>query len=292
MLSKTNFIILGAFAAWQSDKIVCPASNEWVETLDFHIEGKRALITGASGGIGHAAARYLAEEGVRLTLSDEDAAKLSEMAREMGADHAAADLSSTKGCEELIGKIGTDFDIWVHATGVTGAKGDPLEMSDEDWDDALNIDFLSAVRLARHLCRPMIDRGWGRVVFVTSENVAQPYPDETVYNSAKSALLSFSKSVAMQHSKSGLLVNCVAPAFIETPMTDGMMEKRAKEIGVSKEEAIESFLKEDRPYLVLGRRGKAEEVGAVIAMLCSEQASFVTGANWRVDGGSVGSINV
>jgi len=154
------------------------------------------------------------------------------------------------------------------------------------------VDFLSAVRLARHLCPAMAQRGWGRVVFITSENVAQPYPDETVYNAAKSALLSFAKSVAMAHSGTGMLVNCVAPAFIETPMTDGMMKKRAAEKGISQNEAVQSFLEEQRPYLVLKRRGQPEEVAAVIAMLCSDLASFVTGANWRVDGGAVGSINV
>ncbi len=138
----------------------------------------------------------------------------------------------------------------------------------------------------------MMSSGWGRVVFITSENVAQPYPEETVYNSAKSALLSYAKSLAMMHSKSGMLVNCVAPAFIETPMTDGMMEKRAEKEGTSVDAAVKSFLEEDRPYLVLKRRGQPQEVAAVIAMLCSERASFVTGANWRVDGGAVGSINV
>ncbi|QBX33959.1 SDR family oxidoreductase [Paracoccus liaowanqingii] len=260
--------------------------------MDFGLSGKTALVTGATGGIGRATAQFLIEEGVKVTLSDMDKDRLAALADQMGAEHCAADLSSAAGCRDLVAQAGTGFDIWVHATGVTGAKGDPLQMSDADWQDALDIDFLSAVRLARDLCPPMIARAWGRVVFVTSENVAQPYPDETVYNSAKSALLSFSKSVAMQHSKSGLLVNCVAPAFIETPMTDGMMEKRAAELDCSRDEAVESFLKEDRPYLVLERRGRPEEVAAVIAMLCSTQASFVTGSNWRVDGGSVGSINV
>jgi NAD(P)-dependent dehydrogenase (short-subunit alcohol dehydrogenase family) len=260
--------------------------------MDLKISGKRVFITGATGGIGRETCRFLKAEGVELFLSDLDAEALDKMAKEFGADCAAADVSDAKGCDGLIKAAGTDFDIWVHATGVTGEKGDPLQMGDEAWADALNIDFLSAVRLARHLCPPMVDRGWGRVVFVTSENVAQPYPEESVYNAAKSALLSFAKSVAMQHSGAGLLVNCVAPAFIETPMTDGMMEKRAKEMGCSLEEAVESFLKEERPYLVLGRRGRPEEVAAVIAMLCSDLASFVTGANWRVDGGAVAAINV
>ncbi|SHI77006.1 SDR family NAD(P)-dependent oxidoreductase [Wenxinia saemankumensis] len=260
--------------------------------MDLKIKGRKALITGGSGGMGIEVARLLHEAGVELTLTDIDQEKTEAAAREFGARAIAGDLSSVEGVRKFVDEAGTDFDILVHAAGVTGAKGDPLQMEEKDWEEALNIDFLSAVRMMRHFGPAMVDRGWGRVVFVTSENVAQPYPEETVYNSAKSALLSFAKSVAMAHSDKGLLVNCVAPAFIETPMTDGMMEKRSDELGVSFDEAIESFLEEDRPYLVLKRRGKAEEVAPVIALLCSELSSFVTGANWRVDGGAVGSINV
>lgn len=260
--------------------------------MDLGIKGRRALVTGASGGMGRETIKRLIEAGAEVLATDLDDDALREEVAPLGAQCLAADLSSVDGVQTFLDALDDPFDIWVHAAGVTGAKGDPLQMSEDDWSHALNIDFLSAVRLARQLCPPMIENGWGRVVFVTSENVAQPYPDETVYNAAKSALLSFSKSIAMAHSGSGLLVNCIAPAFIETPMTDGMMKKEAEEKDISVDEAIKQFLNEERPYLVLERRGKAEEVAPVIAFLCSELSSFVTGSNWRIDGGSVGSINI
>jgi len=260
--------------------------------MDLGIKGKRALITGGAGGMGVETIRRFIEAGVTVTATDLKDDDLEPVRTEFGIECIAGDLSSNQGVEKFISKAGTDFDIWVHAAGVTGAKGDPLAMDEEAWQEALNIDFLSGVRMARHLCPAMIARGWGRVVFVTSENVAQPYPDETVYNSAKSALLSHAKSIAMAHSGKGLLVNCIAPAFIETPMTDGMMRIRSEQENCSFDEAVESFLEEERPYLVMKRRGKVEEVAPVIVFLCSELSSFVTGANWRIDGGAVGSINI
>jgi len=260
--------------------------------MDLGIKGKRALVTGGAGGMGIETIRRFIEAGVTVTATDLKDDDLEPVRTEFGIECIAGDLSSNQGVEKFISKAGTDFDIWVHAAGVTGAKGDPLAMDEEAWQEALNIDFLSGVRMARHLCPAMIARGWGRVVFVTSENVAQPYPDETVYNSAKSALLSHAKSIAMAHSGKGLLVNCIAPAFIETPMTDGMMRIRSEQENCSFDEAVESFLEEERPYLVMKRRGKVEEVAPVIVFLCSELSSFVTGANWRIDGGAVGSINI
>ena len=260
--------------------------------MDLGIKGRRALITGANGGMGLATAKLLQDAGVELFITDVSEDKVEETTKKLGCDGAVGDLASVKGVDAFIKESGTEFDILVHTAGITGEKGDPLKMSEEGWADAWNIDFMSAVRLGRHLGHPMIDRGWGRMVFITSENVAQPYPEETVYNSAKSALLSWSKSVAMAHSGKGLLVNCVSPAFIETDMTDGMMEKRAEKKGISFDKAVETFLEEKRPYLVLGRRGQIDEVAPVIAFLCSELCSFVTGSNYRVDGGAVGSLNL
>ncbi|MGF1551336.1 MAG: SDR family NAD(P)-dependent oxidoreductase [Paracoccaceae bacterium] len=262
--------------------------------MDLRLNAKRALVTGAAGGIGAATAERLAEEGARLFLTDVDEGALAGVRDRLGAEGEAADLSTTEGAEALARKAasGGAIDIFVHAAGVTGAKGDPLAMTDENWDHAWHTDFMSGVRLARVLGPKMVERGWGRMVFVTSENAAQPYADETVYNVAKIGLASFAKSISMQHAKAGLLANCVAPAFVETPMTDGMMEQKAEAQGTGFDETVEGFLKEERPFLALGRRGRPDEVAPVIALLCSDLASYVVGANWRGDGGSVASIEL
>ncbi|MCQ8186213.1 SDR family NAD(P)-dependent oxidoreductase [Parvularcula maris] len=263
--------------------------------MDLGIKGRTALITGGAGTIGRHTAKILAEEGVTCILTDIDQDDIDEAVREIGGDTKGyvSDLSSAEGAKSFAAQLDASPDILVHAAGITGAKGDPLEVTEDDFMEALQIDFLSGVRMARHLVPAMAERGWGRVVYVTSENVAQSYPDEVVYNSAKAALLSFAKGLSMPYAKKGVLVNSVAPAFIETNMTDGMMEKRMEEKGYdSMEEAVETFLEEERPYLKLGRRGKPEEVAAAIAFLCSERASFVVGSNYRVDGGAVASLDI
>ena len=264
--------------------------------MDLGIEGRLAVITGASGGMGLETAKVLAAEGARLVLSDLEADALEEAASGIDGDHVlqTANLDDKRGAEKLaeVAREHGGCDILVHTSGITGEKGDPLEMSEEAWHEAWNIDFMSAVRVARALVPQMVEKKKGRVVFITSENAVQPYPEEAVYNAAKAALLNFTKCLSLGYAERGVLVNAVSPAFIESPMTDGMMEKRAEEKNVSIEEAIESFLEEERPYLRLKRRGRIEEVAPVIAMLCSERASFVTGAAWRVDGGAVGAMNL
>lgn len=266
--------------------------------MDLGIAGRRAVVTGAAGGIGLETARLLLEDGAAVLLTDLDADELDTSVRTL-AEHGdrvrsvVADLTTDAGAEAVRAGAGGPVDILVHTAGVTGAKGDPLtDITDDDWMEAWQVDFLSGVRIARALVPPMRERGWGRVVFVTSENVAQPYADEAVYNAAKAALLTLTKAMGQRYAPEGVLVNAVAPAFIATDMTDGMMETRAAEEGVSVDEAIEGFLEEERPHLVLDRRGRPEEVAAVIAFLCSERASFVVGSNYRVDGGSVASIDL
>jgi NAD(P)-dependent dehydrogenase (short-subunit alcohol dehydrogenase family) len=151
---------------------------------------------------------------------------------------------------------------------------------------------MAAVRLCRTLIPLMQQSSWGRIVLITSEDAVQPYIDEMPYCAAKAGLLNFAKNLSKAYAKDGILVNSVAPAFIATPMTDAMMEKRADKLDVSVDEAIATFLKEKRPHLELQRRGRAEEVAAVIAFLCSQRSSFVVGSNYRVDGGSVAAMSL
>jgi NAD(P)-dependent dehydrogenase (short-subunit alcohol dehydrogenase family) len=266
--------------------------------MDLMINGRTAVLTGAAGDMALETAKILRGEGCNLVLSDIDEDELRESASKLGDGvvTVVADLTSQEGADKIAKAVedaGWQADILVHAAGVTGAKGDPLEdITEDDWHHAWTTDFMTAVRMSKALIPGMNARGWGRVVFVTSENVAQPYPDEVVYNASKAAVLSFAKGMSQVYAQKGTLINCVAPAFIETDMTDGMMKMRAEQMGVSFEEAIDSFLKEDRPHLVLNRRGRPEETAFVIACLCSERASFVNGANWRVDGGAVQAINI
>ena len=263
--------------------------------MDLGIKGRHALITGAAGGMGEATAKLLLAEGCSVTLTSLHEDGLRAAAERLDdsdlVGYKAADLTDDADLEALKAFAG-DVDILVHTAGITGAKGDPLEMTDADYTEAFEQDFLSAVRVSRAFIPAMRERGWGRAVYVTSENVAQPYTDEAVYNGAKASLLTFAKACAQQYAPDGVLVNTVAPAFIESPMTNKMMDKRAEERGTDREEAIESFLEEERPHLVLNRRGKVDEVAAVIAFLVSEKASFVVGANYRVDGGSVQGIDI
>ncbi|MBD9399053.1 SDR family NAD(P)-dependent oxidoreductase [Pseudomonas sp. PDM11] len=263
--------------------------------MDLGLKDRVALISGAAGGIGLATARLLAEEGVKLVLTDREQDALQQSATDLPGEPLliAADMTRQAEVDDLVRQGEARFgkvDIVVHTAGVTGAKGDPLELSDTDYQEAWDTDFFTAVRIARATVPAMRKRGWGRLVCITSENAVQPYWEEAVYNVAKAALAAFIKNLSYKEAAHGVLCNTVSPAFIETGMTDGMMKKRAEEMGVSFEEAVQSFLKEERPGIVQQRRGQPEEVAAAIALLVSERASFINGSNLRVDGGSVQSV--
>lgn len=268
--------------------------------MDLGLDGRTALITGGDSGIGWHTARLLLDEGATVLLTDQDEEALAKSAADLDAPpgrlHTVAlDLSTDEAArelarhvEDLVGEGG--LDVLVHAAGVTGAQGKFHEIDDQGWIDTLTVDLLAPVRVTRAVLPSLRRDGWGRAVFLTSEDAVQPYDDELPYCAAKAGVLAFAKGLSQTYAEDGLLVNCVSPAFIETPMTDDMMTKRAEELDCSFDEAVASFLAEERPHMELGRRGRPEEVASVVAFLCSDRASFVNGSNWRVDAGSVATI--
>ncbi len=267
--------------------------------MDLKIKDKVALITGGDSGIGLETAKILIAEGAKVILSDLKQSDLDEVIenfkKEIKTDNLfgiAADLIDDKAVVAMAEKIKKEYggiDILVNAAGARGAAGDFLTLTDDDWMKTIQIDLMGAVRLARAFVPQMQGKNWGRIVMISSENAMQPYDEESPYNACKAAIINFSKCLSRIYGKENILVNTVSPAFIETPMTNAMMEDLAKEKGVSEEEAVKWFLKNKRPHLEVQRRGQPEEVAAVIAFLCSDQASFVNGSNYRVDAGAVAS---
>jgi 3-oxoacyl-[acyl-carrier protein] reductase len=265
--------------------------------MDLGIKGKVAVITGGDSGMGRETAKILASEGVKVALLDKTIENLEETAREvdtigevMAVQADLRNLEAVNAAKRQILDHYGAVHILVNCAGITGATDPFLELSDDDWYETLEVDFMAAVRTCRAFIPCMQQAGWGRVVLMTSEDAMQPYIDEMPYCAAKAAVWNLAKNLSKAYAKDGVLVNSVSPAYIATPMTDKMMQKRAEERGISFDEAISTFLKEERPHLELQRRGKPEEVAAVISFLCSELSSFVVGANYRVDGGAVAGL--
>lgn len=265
--------------------------------MDLGITGRVAVVTGGDSGMGYACAELLLREGVKVVLSDKPGGDLAAAAGRLGelgeVETVEADLTKPEDVAEVAKAAQDRFggaQILVHAAGITGATGEFLTLTDEDWHTALEVDFMGAVRVCRAVIPQMQAAGWGRIVLFCSEDAIVPYPDELPYCAAKAATLNLSKGLSKTYAKDSILVNAVSPAYVASPMTDAMMEKRAEENGTSFDEAVNSFLKEERPHIEVRRRGRPEEVAAAVAFLCSERASFILGTNLRVDGGSVPSI--
>jgi NAD(P)-dependent dehydrogenase (short-subunit alcohol dehydrogenase family) len=268
--------------------------------MDLGLTGRTALVSGGDSGIGWHTAKLLLEEGATVIITDRDPEKLAAAAgalptpRDGAALHAfPADITHLDDLATLSEKVqdaAGDIDILVQCAGVTGAQGLFHEIDDEGWTSTIETDLLGPVRLVRTFLPALRRGGWGRLVLTASEDAVQPYDDELPYCAAKAGVLALAKGLSRSYAKEGLLVNAVSPAFIHTPMTDAMMQKRSEQLGVPFDEAIETFLDDERPYLELKRRGEPEEVAAVIAFLCSDRASFVNGSNYRVDAGSVATI--
>jgi 3-oxoacyl-[acyl-carrier protein] reductase len=266
--------------------------------MDLGLTDKIAVVTGASAGIGKAITAALAAEGASVVLCARDGGTLGAAARELAKNGArllpvASDLTSLEGVEKLrreaLAAFGT-IHVLVNNVGGPGRFAPFMDLSHEEWVEVLNLNLLSAVRTTRAFLPAMQRQRWGRIINIASESGVQPDPEKPHYNASKAALLNLTKSLSKAFAADGILVNAVSPAFVMTPAVHGMIEKAAREAGRGFDEEVATFLAEKRPHIELKRPGEPHEVGAVVAFLASERASFINGANFRVDGGSVASI--
>jgi 3-oxoacyl-[acyl-carrier protein] reductase len=240
----------------------------------FDLTGMTALVTGASGGIGSAVAKALAAQGARLALSGSNAAKLEAFAAELGGDHVClvADLSSAESVEALVpaavaglGKL----DILVNNAGIT-RDNLAMRMKDEEWDAVIRINLEGAFRLMRAATKPMMKARFGRIISVTSVVGATGNPGQVNYAAAKAGLVGMSKSLAQELASRNVTVNCVAPGFIRTPMTDVLPD--------AQKEALNT-------RIPMGRMGEGADIGAAVAYLASREAGYMTGQTLHVNGG-------
>ncbi len=237
--------------------------------MDLGIEGRTAVVTGGTRGIGAAVAERLEGEGVRVVR----------VARSEGVDVTAADAA-----ERIAALAGGPVDILVNNAG-TSAITSLDELVDEDFYAAFELNVMAPMRLMRHFAPLMAQRGWGRIVNVTSTAGKRPSQTWPAYSVAKAGQHSLSRLYADFWAPRGVHVNVVAPGPTVTPLwhgPGGLAEQVAEREGITPEQAIDRHAKK----VPLGRFGDPEEVGAVIAFLCSERASWVTGAAWSADGGT------
>ncbi|AXX97586.1 3-oxoacyl-ACP reductase FabG [Profundibacter amoris] len=240
----------------------------------FDLEGKTALVTGASGGIGGAIAKALHGAGATVALSGTRVEPLEALAAELGerAHVLLCNLSDSEAVEALpkqaIEAMG-GLDILVNNAGIT-RDNLFMRMKDEDWDAVININLTSTMRLCRGVMRPMMKARWGRIINISSIVGTTGNPGQANYAAAKAGMIAMGKSIAQEVATRGITVNAVAPGFIATPMTDALSEDQKKGI---------------YDQIPAARMGRPEEIAAAVLYLASEEAGYVTGATLHVNGG-------
>lgn len=240
----------------------------------FNLDGKTALVTGATGGIGAAIARTLHGAGATVAISGTRAEKLHELAAELGDRvHVIAANLSDRSSVDALAKSAIDamgsVDILVNNAGIT-KDNLAMRMKEEEWDTVLQVNLESAFRLMKGVMRGMMKARWGRMVNITSVVGVTGNPGQANYAASKAGMIGMSKSMAQEVASRGITVNCVAPGFIATPMTDALTEDQKAAITV----AIPS-----------GKLGTPEDIASAVLYLASDEAQYVTGQTLHVNGG-------
>jgi 3-oxoacyl-[acyl-carrier protein] reductase len=254
--------------------------------MDLGIDGKVALVMGASKGIGRGVAASLAREGARVAIASRSRDRIEATARELAAGDATvngfvADASDPDSLPDVAREVAETLGpIEILVTNTGGPPfGDPLGFERAEWEAAYRALVLAPLALIRAVVPGMRERGWGRIVNITSSSTRVPIEGLMLSNSHRLGAVGAFKTLANQLAGHGILVNSVAPGSIAT---DRIAELRGS--------SVEELVREPLPNVPVGRLGSIDEIGDVVAFLCSERASYVNGVNLLVDGGLVGAI--
>jgi 3-oxoacyl-[acyl-carrier protein] reductase len=241
----------------------------------FELTGMTALVTGASGGIGSAVAKALAGQGARVALSGTREAALVALAAELPNDPVVlpCNLSDTDAVDGLVPRaveaLGGQLDILVNNAGVT-RDNLAMRMKDDEWDTVIAVNLTAAFRLIRAAARPMMKARFGRIITITSVVGTTGNPGQANYAASKGGLTAMSKALAQELASRSITVNCVAPGFITSPMTDVLPDAQKEALTMR---------------IPAGRLGDGADIGAAVAYLASREAAYVTGQTVHVNGG-------
>lgn len=261
--------------------------------MQLNLNGKVALVTASSGGIGLAIARSLAAEGAKVAVNgrtkqnvDRALATIRTSLPDADLIPLVADNGTAAGCETTIAQL-PSVDILVNNLGIYEAVGF-FDETDADWLRLFEVNIMSGVRLSRHYLRGMIERNAGRIVFISSKSAISPAPEMTHYSATKTMQLGVSRALAELTKNTRVTVNAVLPGSTRTESVEVFMQDVFP--GVSLAEAERRFMAENRPTSIIGRLIDPKEIGDAVAFVCSDRASAINGAALRVDGGLVRSV--
>lgn len=234
----------------------------------FNLTGKRALVTGGGRGIGKDIAIKLKEQGADVIISGSNEAKLKEVSEEYGFEYVAANLSDNDAIDAMVEKVGA-VDILVNNAGIT-ADNILQKLKDEDWDNVLQVNMRAVIRLTQKLLPGMSKKRFGRVINMSSVVAHMGNVGQANYITAKSAITGFTKAASLEVARRGVTINCIAPGFITTDMTDELSDDVRK--GYEAKIPARKF-------------GSTDDIAAAVIYLASEEAGYVTGTTLHVNGG-------